>query len=300
VDPARATAAGGDGLRAQPDEPALDEAVATILLGRLADRFDPGAVGDRLAWARLWEPVVMAGPAGRYGLRPDQPAEPWRTWRMSPARVRDVNRRFGPLDWRTPEAHAIYWATEALRKAGGDAQRPIATRLRYQALWAAFQGGRMMLVPETGRLELLPDSRLIAPLEQEMARLSELLPDDGELLIARANMAGDAVLVLYLEGHEAAAAERLHATAANLPAGAPAPDLGTAVLAAAGWEPGLESAAAAELVASWLQAAVRLREVGAADLARGWERVARLACDRFGEQLPPFETLLQQAVSEAE
>lgn len=287
-----------DGQRAQPREPAIDEAVATILLGRLGDRLDAEAVADRLHWAATWQGVVTADTAGRQRLVARLGPEPWRSWGMDPTLVQEVDGRFGPLDWRTPEAHAIYWTTSAIRKAGSEARRPIAARMRYQALWAAFQGGRMALVPETGRLELLPDSRLIAPLEAEMSRLTELLPDAADLAMARSSMTQDALLVLFLEGREGDALDRLRRTAPDRDPQALQQALDEAVLAAAGWDPTLPAGAAAEVAIGWLATAQRLREVGAADLARGWSRVAQLACDRYPETLPAYSALMERAMRE--
>jgi len=282
-----------DGLVRQPNEPAIDENIATILLGRVADQYDPASVQARLHFAQIWRAVVSRGTDGRYTLREKLDAEPWQSWRMDVGRVREVDRRYGPLDWRLPEAHAIYWTTEAIRKAGGEARRPIAARMRYQALWAAFQGGRMILIPDTGRLELLPDSRLLTPLEAEMLRLRRVLPDNGELQIADRNIARDALLVLYLEGQVEFARARMAVEIVD-----PQAALEQAVLTAAGWDPSLPPAAAADVVTGWLAASIRMRDVGAADLARGWERVAELACQKGGEQLPPFQTLMERALSE--
>ena len=285
-----------DGLAAQPDEPAIDQAIATILLGSIGDRYDDQSVPLRLIWARAWQPLVAKGDDGRFSLAPDLNTALLRAWRMDPARVVAVDRLFGPLDWRTPEAHAIYWANEAVRKAGGEARRPVAARLRYQALWAAFQGGRMMLDPQTGALQLLPDGRLIVPLVREMERLQASLPEDHELPVARLNIERDAVLVLYLEGHPNAAADRL-IQARQLPGGhLLPPDLDQAILEAAGWAADVPPQEQVDVLVDWLRTSARMRDVGAADLARGWERVARLAWQQERATLPSFGALVEQAV----
>jgi hypothetical protein len=38
-------------------------------------------------------------------------------YKMDPAFMKEVDQRHGPLEWRLPEAHAIYWASVGLKKA---------------------------------------------------------------------------------------------------------------------------------------------------------------------------------------
>src|SRR3954469_2726634 len=38
-------------------------------------------------------------------------------YKMDPKVMKEVNERYGPLEWRLPEAHAIYWGFKGLREA---------------------------------------------------------------------------------------------------------------------------------------------------------------------------------------
>ena len=38
-------------------------------------------------------------------------------YKIDPAFAEKVNEEYGPLDWRLPEAHAIYWGALGLEKA---------------------------------------------------------------------------------------------------------------------------------------------------------------------------------------
>lgn len=48
-------------------------------------------------------------------------------YHMEPQRMRDYTRKFGPLDWRHPASHAIYWAARGVEKA-----LPKVDRLTYK------------------------------------------------------------------------------------------------------------------------------------------------------------------------
>ena len=38
-------------------------------------------------------------------------------YKIDPVFAQKVDEQYGPLDWRLPEAHAIYWAALGLEKA---------------------------------------------------------------------------------------------------------------------------------------------------------------------------------------
>src|SRR5207247_2602908 len=38
-------------------------------------------------------------------------------YKMEPQFMKEVDQKYGPLEWRLPEAHAIYWAAKGLAAA---------------------------------------------------------------------------------------------------------------------------------------------------------------------------------------
>ena len=42
------------------------------------------------------------------------------SYKLEPDIVQDVDERYGPLDWRRPETHAIYWAHRGRQYASKD------------------------------------------------------------------------------------------------------------------------------------------------------------------------------------
>jgi hypothetical protein len=65
---------------------------------------------------------------------------------LDPAEMARITASVGPLDWRLPETHAIYWADQGLR-ASGDAQNLLCVRMRTQCLAHSFFAGRLTLNP---------------------------------------------------------------------------------------------------------------------------------------------------------
>jgi hypothetical protein len=65
-------------------------------------------------------------------------------YKMNAALMRQIDDRYGPLDWRLPEAHAIYWAMEGLQKSKPE-ELITLRRVVYQSMNLAFQRGRLVL-----------------------------------------------------------------------------------------------------------------------------------------------------------
>jgi hypothetical protein len=61
--------------------------------------------------------------------------------RPDPALQASLDARFGPLDWSTPQAHAIYWATAGLPYAHTDFDDLALRRIVYQSLFQLLASG---------------------------------------------------------------------------------------------------------------------------------------------------------------
>ena len=61
---------------------------------------------------------------------------------LDPAKMTEIDRKYGKMDWRVPESQAIYWADLGWQKSG---ERDIqCLRIVTQAMQAAFRGGRLL------------------------------------------------------------------------------------------------------------------------------------------------------------
>ena len=75
-------------------------------------------------------------------------------YKLDPIIVNELNKKYGKLDWRLPEAHAIYWATQGIKHdASGGPINQFCDRMINQSLRDAFMGGKMIMAdpnnPET-------------------------------------------------------------------------------------------------------------------------------------------------------
>lgn len=69
---------------------------------------------------------------------------------LRPRIMRKVDSRFGPLDWRLPETHALYWAYSGILKAGEEEALLSNDRMVMQNLATLVLEGSLVYKPEEG------------------------------------------------------------------------------------------------------------------------------------------------------
>lgn len=115
-------------------------------------------------------------------------------YRMDLDAMEQLEAVHGPLDWRIPETHALYWAERGLRYAGRQDEEMIQ-RMIFQSLVALFQRGRYTV---EGDLVIdLPDLRLFEATDAAYRRFIELQPENPTYRIAYENFLQDALVIFY-------------------------------------------------------------------------------------------------------
>jgi hypothetical protein len=141
-----------EAIRYNPDQPALYGDLAWMFQFKMGQNMDDAHFHYKGAWANEMMQVLQ-GAGGRFDglIDPQTPQlrEQARVlrekYKMDPLKMREVNERYGPLDWRLPEAHAIYWASVGLDKSDKDEDvRRLRTAI-YQSMNLSFQRGRLLL-----------------------------------------------------------------------------------------------------------------------------------------------------------
>jgi len=135
-------------------------------------------------------------------------------YKMDPAFMLELNERHGPLEWRLPEAHAIYWAAVGLRKAEenpGRVNKDDLIQLRrviYQSMQTSFQRGRLELNPYVKRFEFGPNLDIIPKV---VAAYEEAMEEDernrDHIATAHRNLLRQAVYFLYVHNRLGEAAK---------------------------------------------------------------------------------------------
>jgi hypothetical protein len=147
-------------------------------------------------------------------------------YKIDPAFAKKTDAEWGPLDWRLPEAHAIYWGAFGLAQAKKhpDKVNPDdLIKLRrsiYQSMLQAFHHGRIIRNPFNQSYELVPDLDLVSKVNDVYEKMyaEETQPNmrDG-IQKAHRYFLGDAVYLLYEDNRVAEAAEWYRCLAREYP-----------------------------------------------------------------------------------
>lgn len=137
-------------------------------------------------------------------------------YKIDPAFAEKVNEDWGPLDWRLPEAHAIYWAAQGLADAKKRPDQVKASdlitlrRVIYQSLLQAFRHGRIISNPFDQGVELAPNLDLVDRANDAYLEMYAEEPDPAQksgIYTAQRNFLRDAIKYLYVDGRTAEAAK---------------------------------------------------------------------------------------------
>lgn len=92
--------------------------------------------GGHPNWDELIHPATDAAKARVRRLR--------EVYKLDPVKMKETDERYGPLEWRLPESHAIYWANLGRQMARTKDQLIKLRRVIYQSLQLAFHRGRLI------------------------------------------------------------------------------------------------------------------------------------------------------------
>lgn len=211
-----------EGLKYNPDELLIYRELSWFFQHKIGANLDDGHMYYKEQWIK--ETSRVFGSTNKVSLESlAHPTDADATNRvlllkdklkMDPQIVLDVDQKYGPLDWRMPEAYAIYWAHVGLMRANEHPDRikkeDVMTLRRsiYQCMQTAFQRGRLIPNYFVGAFEYGPNLEIIpkvsATYEEQMVEQSDMRDGIGT---GHRNFLREAVYALYLNGREGEAAK---------------------------------------------------------------------------------------------
>jgi hypothetical protein len=122
-------------------------------------------------------------------------------YKLDPTIMADIDKEYGPLEWRLPDAHAIYWAEVGRRRAKPKDQETLRRSIYQSMQQACIRGGltktsrgEFMLGP---KLDLVP--KVSAAYEKMIAEEPAIREN---MKNAHKNFLRTAVYLLYVDGRE--------------------------------------------------------------------------------------------------
>lgn len=126
--------------------------------------------------------------------------------KLDPVKIHQLVEKYGDLDWRLPEAHAIYWASLGLNE-DNDLINIACERMIFQSLANAFRGGRLAYTGSLGSLEVTPNIAVVDAVNRQYLDSMENHPDNNSIMSGYRNWLIDATVTLFAFGAEKKAGE---------------------------------------------------------------------------------------------
>ncbi|MGA9874538.1 MAG: hypothetical protein WBQ21_01890, partial [Solirubrobacteraceae bacterium] len=210
-----------EGLRYNPNNILIHRELAWDFQHKMGQNLDDASVYYKEQWAQEMTPFF--GPEGTNFSELIHPTTPEaRTnaavlrdkFKIDPVFAQKVNEEYGPLDWRLPEAHAIYWGAQGLEDAKLNPGKVKASdlitlrRIIYQSIYQAFKHGRLVSDPFNKTYSLEPNLNLVPRVYdtyEKMAGEEANVSMKGNILNAERNFLRDAIYFLYEDNRVAEA-----------------------------------------------------------------------------------------------
>ena len=200
-----------DGLRYNPNETLIYRELAWFFQHKMGQNLDDANMYYKQQWANEMTNVFGKGKPVLDELIHPASEDAWKrltvltnTYKMDPRFMQEVDERYGPLEWRLPEAHAIYWAALGLKVATNNPTKTkpedliTLRRVIYQSMQLSFQRGRLVPNPFVQSFEFGPNLDIIPKVSAayEQAAVEDEKNSD-HILRAHRNFLRDAVYFLY-------------------------------------------------------------------------------------------------------
>lgn len=146
-------------------------------------------------WSAI-EGIIHSHPAGATLMNHMRLRMMMDRYRLVPARMQQIEKEYGPLDWRMPHAHAIYWAWNGLPHADGW-EKQMLERMIFHCSTEAFRQGRFMYNAEENLFMIGPNPDMLPYVKRAYADAVQAWDDDSARF-AHLNFLNHALTVMYI------------------------------------------------------------------------------------------------------
>ncbi|MCW5560073.1 MAG: hypothetical protein KIT22_19830, partial [Verrucomicrobiae bacterium] len=212
-----------EGLRYNPRDPLLYRELAWIFQDKIGKYTDLAHQHYKQQWILEMHAALGTNTVPDELLNPETDGARRRaailrdTYKLDPAFMREVDDKYGPLDWRMPEAHALYWAALGLRRCKGSAfDMLFLRRALWQTMQSAFIRGRLIQHHGTNRVDFGPNLEMISKVNQTYEEMKTAEPEKSDVVIrAQKNFLRSAIYNLYTNNRMRDAAVWFHYARTN-------------------------------------------------------------------------------------
>lgn len=176
-----------EGLRYNPGEASLLYELGWMFQHKIGGNADDAHMRYKRAWAAEMTDALETEALAR-------------DYKMNPATMQALDAQYGPLDWRLPHAHAVYWAAESRAVARRPFDGLQAHRMLYQSLVESFRSGRLFTGEAGDQFVLSPSLDLWPSVVRAFEEAIAHPQDQGSGTIALGYFLQEAVIYLHAYG----------------------------------------------------------------------------------------------------
>jgi hypothetical protein len=212
------------GLRYNPDDVLIHRELAWFFQHKIGANLDDASMYYKTQWKKEMEEVFGGKhPDFEALIHPRTPDEINRAkilrekYKLDPEFMKQVDEEYGPLEWRLPEAQAIYWAAQGLKRAADNPSKIAPTddlivlrRVIYQCMQLSWQRGRVVDNPFSDELEFAPNLEMIPKVNDTYLKMYAEESDPNQkngILKAHRNFLRQAIYSFYVYNRIADAAK---------------------------------------------------------------------------------------------
>jgi hypothetical protein len=172
-----------EGRVANPRSSRIYSELAFLFHHKIGGDSDPAHDYFQQQWMREMDAVLQNGS--------------WPTlrtvYKIEPQKMEQLEKEVGPVDWRAPSTHSLYWLYEALPRASDLEQRSVR-RMMAKGLMMAYFVGRIIYDPMQDRYLKRPNIHVALAVQREYERAMQLEPDDKSIRNAYFGFQAESVL----------------------------------------------------------------------------------------------------------
>ncbi|HTI68753.1 MAG TPA: hypothetical protein VMF06_02220 [Candidatus Limnocylindria bacterium] len=199
-----------EGMKYNPHEVLMYRELGWHFQHKMGGYLDDAHITYKRHWAELMESVIPGGhPNYEEYLAPKTPETKARVerlvseFKMVPAIMKQVDAEYGPLEWRLPEASAIYWGFRGMQETATNVDKTPLRREIFQPMLMAFQRGRLITNNFTGGIEFGPNLDIVPRVNKAYEDMIRDDPSNADhFRLAHRNFIKDAVYFLFASNRE--------------------------------------------------------------------------------------------------
>ena len=155
------------GLLYNPNQALMYRELAWFFQHKMGANLDDAHWVYKTEWAKAMDAVIPGGHPNYDDLLHPRTQEASNRvailsdrYKMAPLMMKKVDDTYGPLEWRLPETHAIYWAMVGIENSPDQDKLPLR-RTIYQPMLTALQRGRIVTNRFARRIEVVANLDMI-------------------------------------------------------------------------------------------------------------------------------------------